>query len=138
MKTATPINCAQSFKDFQTSLEELQDLMSLYHSNTLDQKVQRKIIRSFEVTHELAIKTISEYFKGHGRKPFSGSREATVEAFNENLIDDGAAWLDMIICRIKINPLYPGDHDATLVKHIDLKYMSLFEVFAIRVAAVLD
>jgi nucleotidyltransferase substrate binding protein (TIGR01987 family) len=138
MKTATPINCAQSFKDFQASLEELTDLMSLYHSNASDQKVQRKIIRSFEVTHELAIKTISEYFKGHGRKPFSGSREATVEAFNENLIDDGAAWLDMIICRIKINPLYPGDHEATLVNQIALKYMSLFDVFSTKMVAILD
>jgi nucleotidyltransferase substrate binding protein (TIGR01987 family) len=138
MKTATPINCSKCLQDFQASLEELKELMSQYRDNVSDIKIQRKIIRSFELTHELALHTIGVYFKGHGRKPFSGSREATVEAFNENLIDDGAAWLDMIICRIKINPLYPGDHEATLVNQIALKYMSLFDVFSTKMVAILD
>lgn len=115
--------------DFQDSLEELKEIRDLVKPNGRNEKLEQKIIRVFEVTHELALTTIGEYFKKEGRKPFSGSRDATVDAFHEELIDDGEGWLDMIICRIKYNPIYPEDYQSVLVQNILGRYIKMFENF---------
>ncbi|RZS96439.1 nucleotidyltransferase substrate binding protein [Cecembia calidifontis] len=128
MKTL-PVTCEKCFLDFQESLDELQDLIRLGKQHGMDEKSQKRIIRSFEVTHELALKTIGEYFKKMGRPAFSGPRDATIEAFNEDLIDDGKGWLDMIIDRIKYDPRYAEVHEKELSKNIIHKYLLLFNNF---------
>ncbi|MEX2565193.1 MAG: nucleotidyltransferase substrate binding protein [Cyclobacteriaceae bacterium] len=128
MKRLEP-SCEKCFSDFVESLNELRDLILEGKSHGLDDKIRAKIVRSFEVTHDLALNTMAEYFRKQGRPPFSGSRDTTVEAFNENLIDDGEGWLDMIICRIKYNPLYPGDYLGSLSESIIKRYLSFLENF---------
>ncbi len=134
---AVPLNCEKCLKDYKEALAELSDTLYLVNSKGMDEKLEQKIIRTFEVTHELAMLTIGEYFKKQGRKPFSGSRDATVEAFNEELIDDGEGWLDMIICRIKYNPLYPEDYQPILVENIRKKYIKLLENFERKITTIL-
>lgn len=92
-------------------------------------KTQLKVIRLFEIAHELALKTIGEYFKKQGRGRFSGSRDATVEAFNEDLIDDGKGWLDMVIDRIQYNPVYQGQSQSELAEKVAHKYIYMLENF---------
>jgi nucleotidyltransferase substrate binding protein (TIGR01987 family) len=129
MKTALP-SCEKCFQDYKEALNELQDVVSIYGRASADPKMQKRVIRTFELTHELALNTIGEFFKKQGRaQPFSGSRDATVEAFNEELIDDGKGWLDMIIERIKYNPLYPEDYQGELAANIAKKYIKLLENF---------
>lgn len=128
MKTPE-ITCEKCFGDFKESLSELKDLIQEGKTHGMNDKLKSKMVRSFELTHELAINTIGEYFKKQGRPPFSGSRDATVEAFNEDLIDDGQGWLDMIIFRIKYNPLYPGDYLESLTEKILERFVHLLENF---------
>lgn len=124
-----PPTCEKCFEDFQQALEELRETIRPIKSAPLDAKSQHKVIRTFELSHELALKTISEYFRKQGRTPFSGSRDATVEAFNEDLIDNGKGWLDIIIERIKFNPLYPEDYEAEFSQNIIKKHILLLENF---------
>lgn len=124
MKTPE-LTCEKCFEDFKESMEELVSLVKDAENHQLDSRRQKRLIRSFEVTHELAINTIGEYFRKNRNTTFSGSRDATIEAFNENLIDDGKGWLDMIIDRIKYNPLYPEDFDTELISNIRKKYYRL-------------
>lgn len=124
-----PPTCEKCFDDFQQALDELREVIRPYKNAPLDPKAQHKVIRTFELTHELALKTISEFFKKQGRPSFSGSRDATVEAFNEDLIDNGKGWLDIIIERIKFNPLYPEDYEAEFSQNIIKKHMRLLENF---------
>ncbi len=126
---SVPISCEKCLKDYKEALAELSETLDLVKRNGLEEKLEQKIIRTFEITHELAMLTIGEYFRKQGRKPFSGSRDATVEAFNEELIDDGEGWLDMIICRIKYNPVYPENYQPILVENIRKKYIKLLENF---------
>lgn len=133
------INTEKCLKDFKESLNELQEIIENSFRKSMDEKTEKKIIRAFEITHELAIQTIGEYFKSEGRKkPFSGSRDATVEAFHEELIDDGEGWLDMIICRIKYNPLYPEDYQPILIENIKKRYLRLLENFDSKISTKLD
>lgn len=125
----SPPTCEKCFDDFQQALDELRDVIRPLKSSPLDPKAQHKVIRTFELTHELALKTMGEFFKKQGRPPFSGSRDATIEAFNEDLIDNGKGWLDIIIERIKFNPLYPEDYEAEFSQNIIKKHMRLLENF---------
>jgi nucleotidyltransferase substrate binding protein (TIGR01987 family) len=134
-----PPSCEKCFDDYKEALDELQEVVSLYKTTTIDPKMQKKVIRTFELTHELALLTIGEFFKKQGRKQlFSGSRDATVEAFNEELIDDGKGWLDIIIERIKFNPLYPEDYQAEFAENISKKYIKLLENFERKMSKRLD
>lgn len=137
MKTPE-LTCEKCFEDFQESLEELSTLVKDSDKHELNAAHQKRLIRSFEVTHELAIQTISEFFRKNRKTVFSGSRDATIEAFNEDLIDDGKAWLDMIIDRIKYNPLYPEDFDQEFLVNIRKKYYRLLLNFERKMKEKLD
>ncbi|WP_373497362.1 nucleotidyltransferase substrate binding protein [Aquiflexum sp.] len=124
-----PPTCEKCFEDFQQALEETREVIRSFKNNPNDSKAQHKVVRTFELTHELALKTISEFFRKQGRPPFSGPRDVTVEAFNEDLIDNGKGWLDIIIERIKFTPLYPEDYEAEFSQNIIKRHILLLENF---------
>ncbi|WP_186758410.1 nucleotidyltransferase substrate binding protein [Echinicola salinicaeni] len=128
MKTQ-PITCEKYFEDFSSSLSELQEVIEEIKVRGINSKSEQHLHRSFELTHELALNTMSEYFRNQGRPPYSGSRDVTLDAFDEELIDDGKGWLDMIICRIKATTLYTENTDDTLTQNIIKNYIHLFENF---------
>ena len=123
----------KSFDDFKAALAELKDLVEGIRQGIRNEKMEQKLIRSFELTHELALNTMTEYFRKQGRISFTGPRDTTVDAFHEELIDDGEGWLDMIIIRIKTSPIYNEDTTKPLVEKIISQYLNLFENFDRRI-----
>lgn len=120
------VSCEKCFEDFKEALEEMQEMIAAAKNEGLDERNQKRIVRAFEITHELALKTMGEYFRKMGRTHLNGPRDTTVEAFNEDLIDDGKAWLDMIIERIKYDPLYPENKQIEFTENIVKRYYRLF------------
>ncbi len=121
--------CENCFENFQEALESLIELIQTAKAKNTLEKSRPDIVEKFEEAHDLALETIHSYFKEQGRVPFSGSRDITVEGFNEDFIDDGEGWLDMIIFRIKYTPIYPGDYLGSLSENIVKKYIHLLENF---------
>ncbi|SDA49302.1 nucleotidyltransferase substrate binding protein, HI0074 family [Algoriphagus alkaliphilus] len=128
MKTL-PQTCEECLEKFSNALEELVIFASRGDKSGYTETQSRDLIRNFEITHELALKVIAKFFEKHKKGPFSGSRDATVEAFHAELIDDGKGWLDMIIDRIQYNPVYNIDSQATFLSNIRKKYIRLLERF---------
>jgi nucleotidyltransferase substrate binding protein (TIGR01987 family) len=128
MKTL-PQTCEQCLEEFSTALEELVILASRGDKSHHTESQSRELIIQFEFAHELALKVITKYFERFKKGPFSGSRDATVEAFHAELIDDGKGWLDMIIDRIQYNPVYNIDSQATFLSNIRKRYIRLLERF---------
>ncbi|OOG76139.1 nucleotidyltransferase substrate binding protein [Algoriphagus sp. A40] len=128
MKTL-PQSCEQCLEQFSTALEDLKIYASRGERIGFSESQSRELIINFEVAHELALKVIAKYFEKHGKGPFSGSRDATVEAFHAELIDDGKSWLDMIIDRIQYNPVYTIDSQAIFLENIRKRYIRLLERF---------
>jgi len=128
MKTRT-INWHIRLSNYSEALNELKEYLEEYKKKGASEKLEQKIIRSFEVTHELALNTIMEYFREQGHQGITGPRDATSEAFHADLIDDGEAWLDMIICRIKASPLYNEDVNKNLVEKTANRFIIQMENF---------
>lgn len=127
MKTL-PQSCEQCLREFSNALEDLKIFASRAKKSEAA-NTQRDLITNFEIAHELALKVISKYFQKMGKGPFSGSRDATVEAFHAELIDDGKSWLDMIIDRIQYNPVYEMDTQKQFLSNIQNRYLRLLEKF---------
>src|SRR5690606_15111100 len=106
------------FTNFKYALEELNELVEEARQRSEQERYEQKIIRAIELTHELSLETMSEFFRKQGRPPYRGPRDTTVDAFHEELIDDGEGWLEMIIIRIKTTPIYSEDTTKPLYQKI--------------------
>ncbi|MBY5952701.1 MAG: nucleotidyltransferase substrate binding protein [Cyclobacteriaceae bacterium] len=128
MKSMPP-SCEDCFHEFKIALEDLQIFVKQARLRELSESRKRELIANFEVAHELALKVIKSYLKRCGKGPFTGSRDLTVEAFHADLIDDGKAWLDMVIDRIQYNPIYELDKQPEFFENIVKKYTRLLDRF---------
>lgn len=117
------------FNDFVASLDELTALSEEVTQRAENEKTIQKMIRSFEITHELALSCMVEYFRKEGRSQYTGPRDTTMDAFHEELIDDGVGWLDMIIIRVKTTPIYHENTTDLLVEKIQSQFIKLFHTF---------
>lgn len=133
-----PQSCEDCFKEYQAALEDLNNFAHRADFAKLTDSQSRELIMSFEVTHELALKVIQKYFEKQGKGPFSGSRDATVEAFHADLIDDGKIWLDMVIDRIQYNPVYPIDTQGKFLENIQKRYIPALGKFEETIDKILN
>lgn len=129
MKTTPTINWHIRLSNYSEALDELKEYLQEYRTKGATDKLEQKILRAFEVAHELALNTMMEYFREQGHQGITGPRDATTEAFHADLIDDGEAWLDMIICRIKASPLYNEDVNKKLVEKTANRFVNHLENF---------
>lgn len=132
-----PQTCEQCLELYSKALEDL-ELYAQRAKKLNTSEANRELIINFEITHELALKVMAKFFEKIGKGPFSGSRDATVEAFHAELIDDGKAWLDIVIDRIKYNPVYEMDTQQDFVERIQKIYIPLLEKFEDNMSKRLD
>ncbi|SMP08876.1 Nucleotidyltransferase substrate binding protein like [Algoriphagus winogradskyi] len=115
--------------EFSAELVDLTDYGKRAKNGKLTESQSRDLLSHFEATHELALNVITQYFKEIGKGPFSGSRDLTVEAFHAELIDDGKAWLDIVIDRIQYSPVYEIDTQEKFLDNIQKRYIRLLQRF---------
>lgn len=127
MKTL-PQSCEQCLEIYSKALDDL-ELYAARAKKLKTSEANRELIINFEITHELALKLMGKYFEKMGKGPFSGSRDLTVEAFHAELIHDGKAWLDIVIDRIKYNPVYEMDSQHDFVERVLKIYIPMLEKF---------
>ena len=65
----------------------------------MDEMRKESLIQRFEYTHELAWNVMKDFALYQGNSSITGSRDATREAFQFELIRDGEVWMDMIKSR---------------------------------------
>ena len=122
-------SCEKYLEEFSVALADLTDYSKRAKSGKLTESQSRDLLKHFEETHELALDTITQYFNMIGKGPYSGSRDLTVEAFHAELIDDGIAWLDIVIDRIQYSPIYAIDTQEKFLDNIQKRYIRLLQRF---------
>lgn len=96
---------------------------------------EKGLIKSFELTWELAWNVMSDYFKYQGNNNISGSRDAIKEAFNKGLIKNETLWKQSIQARNNTAHNYSEDLMKETIHIIKDDYVHLFELFETKMDA---
>jgi nucleotidyltransferase substrate binding protein (TIGR01987 family) len=120
------IRLRQRFQNFQKALVQLTEAVKLLHQRPLSSIERQGFVKAFEFTHELAWKVMKDYFLYQGNTRITGYRDATREAFQNQMIHSGDDWMEMIKTRNKAVHTYDESMVDDIIQKIDQKYYSLF------------
>ncbi len=93
------IRWRQRFQNFRLALSRLTEAVVLSRQRALSELEEQGLIQAFEFTHELAWNVLKDYLDAQGFVDLIGSKNATRQAFKNELLEDGDAWMDMIKAR---------------------------------------
>ena len=91
------------------------------------------ILQRFEFTFELSWKTMKDYMEYQGIITKIGSpREIIKTGFSEGIIEDGDAWIKMMLSRNSLSHIYDEVTSRNIYKEIQSEYVELFEKLETR------
>jgi len=132
------IRWQQRFDNFLLALAQLSSAVELARQRKLSDLEQQGLIQAFEFTHELAWRVMRDYFRYQGNNAITGSRDATREAFQNELLVDGEGWMEMIKSRNLTSHTYNQAVAGEIAEKIEKRYFALFLAFAERMKALRD
>ena len=94
------IRWKQRFANFERAMIKFSDAID-ESGKSENNLLKEGTIQRFEFTHELAWKVMKDFLNYQGFRNVTGSRDATREAFNKDLIHNGEVWMEMIETRNK-------------------------------------
>lgn len=133
------IRWLQRFSNYSKALERLVDALTLARERPLTDLEKQGLIQAFEFTHELAWKTLKDLLEHRGNSEIYGSKDATRQAFQLGLIENGETWMDMIKSRNETSHTYDEataekicsaitDHYSTELSLLEQRLTQLKEV----------
>lgn len=137
------IRWEQRFVNYTRAHHKLTEAVDFIHDNTLKEKqliindanpvldeiIKEGLIQRFENTHELAWNVMKDYAHYQGNASVGGSRDATREAFQLQLVSDGTVWTDMLGSRNKTSHTYDEETADEIYYKILHQYYSAFLEF---------
>lgn len=120
------IRWMQRFNNFESAYAWLRQAVSANTDQTDDNLIQMALVKSFEMTFELAWKTMKDYLKFNGidvKLP----REVIKQAFANDIIIDGQIWIDMLENRNVMAHVYDEALAHETVCRICQSYMSALQ-----------
>jgi nucleotidyltransferase substrate binding protein (TIGR01987 family) len=132
------IRWRQRLQNFEKALQQLGKAVDLTHRRGLSELEKQGLIQAFEFTHELAWSVMRDYFAYQGNTAIMGSRDATREAFQKNLVTDGEGWMEMIQSRNQTSHTYNQEVADEIVQKVITLYYDLFLAFEKRMQGLKD
>lgn len=131
MSSSAPedIRWQQRLTNYQRALVQLLKAVKLRQTRELSELEQQGLIQAFEFTHELAWKVMKDYLRSLGNDTVIASRDSTRAAFAAELLQNGEAWMDMILGRNLSSHTYNLDIATALVDKIVRVYADLLVTF---------
>ncbi|OEZ63239.1 nucleotidyltransferase substrate binding protein [Duganella sp. HH105] len=129
------IRWLQRLSNFRRALAQLKKFIDHGALNELE---QQGLIKAFEFTHELAWNVMKDYFHYQGNSHISGSRDATREAFQYDLLSDGETWMGMIKSRNQSAHTYNKESADEIAGLILAHYFTLFVEFEQKMTELAD
>ncbi len=120
------IRWKQRFSNYNRALKQLEKFIQKKDLNELE---EQGLIQAFEFTHELAWNVMKDFFEYQGNINITGSRDATREAFQKNLIENGDHWMGMIKSRNQSTHTYNESIAHEIKNQILNSYFELFIEF---------
>jgi nucleotidyltransferase substrate binding protein (TIGR01987 family) len=120
------IRWKQRFDNLQLAYARLRQAVAANADRPDDDLIQMALVKAFEMTFELAWKTMKDYLKFNGidaKLP----REVIKQAFANDIIDDGQLWIDILENRNVMAHVYDEARAHETVRRICQSYMSALE-----------
>lgn len=127
--SALDIRWKQRLQNFKLALSQFDKAIQLGRERSLTDLEKQGLIQAFEFTHELAWNVMKDYFEYQGTTSMTGSRDATREAFQRGIIQNGDSWMEMIKYRNQTTHTYNKATAEEIVKKIQNDYATLFKEF---------
>ena len=120
------IRWEQRFDNYTKALKQLENAVELSIERELTVLEEQGLIQAFEFTHELAWKTLKDFLNYKGNTEIYGSKDATREAFQYGLIEEGGIWMDMIVSRNSTSHTYNEETANEIANAILVDYYKEF------------
>ncbi len=124
------IRWKQRFDNFIKAYKELEEVERLVKQRPLTKLEKQGLIQCFEYNHELAWNVLKDYLEEQGFINIIGSKNATREAFKQNLINDGEVWMNMIKDRNLTSHAYDKKLADEIIDKILNKFYPELKIFA--------
>ena len=122
------IRWKQRFSNFEKAFLRLSEI-ALPSNKELSDIEKEGFIQRFEFTHELAWNVMKDFLQFKGIQGLIGSKDATKFAFQNELIDNGQIWMDMIESRNQTVHTYNDEILETQFEKIQNVYFNEFKNF---------
>lgn len=122
MSTENDIRWKQRFSNLQLAYRRLQQAVEANRLTPGNDLIQMALIKAFEMSFELAWKTLKDYLNYNGidvKLP----REVIKQAFANELVSDGQLWIDMLEERNLMAHIYDQARALKAVNHICQRYI---------------
>ena len=106
--------------------EELEEYAALTGSTV----VRDGVIQRFELTFELAWKSLKEYMEDQGAEKMQFPKQVLKKAYAAGLISDEEVWLDMLASRNVTSHIYDDAQAARILTAIRDRYRQPFDRLA--------
>ncbi len=126
----------QRFSNYEKALAHLTDAIETYR-DTENDLIKEGIIQRFEFTHELAWKVMKDFLEYEGYVNITGSRTATREMYNKDLLENGQEWMNMIESRNETVHTYQEKILNEEYNKIVTIYYPLFHSFCLKMKSFL-
>ncbi len=128
------IRWLQRYANYTRALQSLSDAVVLAGERPLSKLEQQDLIQAFEFTYELAWNVLKDYLQQQGIFGLIGSRDASRSAFQNGLITDGLAWMDMIKARNLTSHSYNPEVAGSVTRDILMRFYPAFAALRQRLA----
>ncbi len=129
MSEKEDIRWIQRFDSFNNAFSQLEAAVKLSRTRRLSELERQGLVQAFEFTHELAWKTIKDFFEFRGVSGIYGSKDAVREAFSFGIISEGESWMNMIQSRNESTHTYNEKTAEKIFSDIVNTYYSAFKTF---------
>lgn len=113
----------QRFDNLQAAYSNLQEAVAANAQTPDNRLIQMALIKAFEMTFELAWKTIKDYLNYNGIEA-KLPREVIKQAFANDIILDGQCWIDMLEDRNLMAHTYDAARANLAIQHICQRYVA--------------
>ena len=118
------IRWKQHFRNFNKSLELLESALKIEQPDVVQ---KAGIVQFFEMCCELSWKVMKDYLEEQGFPEIGTPRNAIKKSFEIGLIEDGHAWMDLLVDRNLSVHTYDEEKANSLDLLIHTKYIQLFQ-----------
>jgi nucleotidyltransferase substrate binding protein (TIGR01987 family) len=114
----------ERLKSYSKALLQLESALQQKQFSALEKD---GVIKRFEFTFELASKTLQDKLYDEGYLTTKGPKPVIKQAFNNGMITDGQAWMDMLTDRNNSTHLYDESTAVSIFDRIQITYFALLQ-----------